>query len=266
LEDDFLMKDLLIVIPLGVSTPGTPNLNLLKHCVWSLKEQKTNYQFDVIFACDNNVSDDVKEYLNSTGYKISWYDPYYFFRRGSIWKKIIQEWQNNDSEFVAFCHYDDMWSDNKIQSQLDMMKKEDLELSWSRVNIINENNQIVSGDMASRTLLNQDTIRKGQSYAFSHSSILKKDKFLSSGILDYLEKSAPVYEGLHYIFCHKLKGRKDDNSVFYHRVHGLSVSNNLHTETPEISKIREIAEYSLADVKSDEKELNMEEIIRKVFP
>lgn len=260
------MSDLTIVIPLGVSTPGTPNMNLLKMCVDSLNNQKTSYSYDIVFACDDNVSEEVKSYLLSTRHKISWHDSYSFFRRGSIWKKIIQEWEKCDSEYVAFCHYDDMWSPNKVQSQLDLMKQESLELSWSRVHAIDDQNRVLSGDLAARTELNRDTIRQGQTYAFSHSTMLKKDKFLSCGILEYLDRSAPVYEGLHYIFCHKLKGKKDINSAFFHRIHGLSVSNNLSRETPEISKIREIAEYSLNEVKFDENGIKMEEIIKEIYP
>jgi hypothetical protein len=84
--------------------------------------------------------------------------------------------------------------------------------------------------------------------------------------MEYLDRSAPIYEGLHYLFCHKLKGNRDHNSTFYHRVHGSSVSNNLHTETPEITKIREIAEYSLNEVFQDEKSINIDEIIRQIYP
>ena len=73
-------------------------------------------------------------------------------------KKIFLEWEKIDTKYIAFCHYDDIWSENKIQSQLDLMNENSLDLSWSSVKIINENNQIVSSDLASRTSLNEDTI------------------------------------------------------------------------------------------------------------
>jgi len=260
------MIDFTIVIPLGISSPGTPVFQYLKWCVESLQNQKTNYSYKIIFACDDNVSDEVKDYLKSTNYDISWYDPYYFFRKGSIWKKIFLEWEKADSKYIAFCHYDDIWSENKIQSQLDLMNSNELDLSWSAVQVINEENRILSGDIANRNALSKDTVKIGQSYAFSHSTILSKDKFLNCGILKYLDQSAALYEGLHYIFCHKLKGMKDPNSVFYHRVHGFSVSNTLHTETEELSKIRKIAEYSLNDVISDKDSINVESIIKEIYP
>jgi len=259
------MNDLTIVVPLGISTPGTPVIQFLQWCVESLQKQETSRKYEIVFACDDNVSSEVKDLLNSTGCSISWHDPYSFFRKGSIWKKIITEWQKVDSKFVSFCHYDDLWSSNKVESQLNLMNMEGLDLSWSNVQIIDEHNKIVNV-ANSRGFLNETTIRKGPSYAFSHSTIVSKDKFLESGIMEYLDRSAPIYEGLHYLFCHKLKGNRDHNSTFYHRVHGSSVSNNLHTETPEISKIREIAEYSLDEVFQDEKSINIDEIIRQIYP
>jgi hypothetical protein len=259
------MIDILIVIPLGISSPGTPVLQYLKWCIESLQNQKTSYKYKIIIASDDNIPDETKEYLKSINCDISWYDPYYFFRKGSIWKKIFLEWEKIDTKYIAFCHYDDIWSENKIQSQLDLMNENSLDLSWSSVKIINENNQIVSSDLASRTSLNEDTIKIGQSYAFSHSTILSKEKFLNSGIKDYLERSAPVYEGLHYIFCHKLNGQKDNKSTFYHRVHGFSVSNNLHTETENLSKIREIANYSLNEIIDDQNSINFESIITNLL-
>ena len=259
------MNDLTIVVPLGISSPGTPVVRYLQWCIESLQNQQTSHKYEIVFACDDNVSSEVKDLLKSTGCSISWYDPYSFFRKGSIWKKIITEWQKIDSKFVSFCHYDDLWSLNKVESQLNLMNVEQLELSWSTVQVIDSDNRIIS-NIEIRETLNESTIKKGQTYAFSHSTIVSKDKFVNNGILKYLDRSAPVYEGLHYLFCHKLKGKKDPNSVFYHRVHNNSVSNNLHTETSEISKIREIAEYSLNEVMLDEKSINIEDIIKEIYP
>ena len=59
------MIDLAIVIPLGISSPGTPVFQYLKWCVESFQNQKTNYNYKIIFACDDNVSDEVKNYLKS---------------------------------------------------------------------------------------------------------------------------------------------------------------------------------------------------------
>ena len=48
------MNDLIIAIPVGVSSPGTPVIPYLKECLQSLKNQKTSYKYKVVIASDNN--------------------------------------------------------------------------------------------------------------------------------------------------------------------------------------------------------------------
>lgn len=255
------MNDLVIVVPLGISTPGTPVVQYLKWGVNSLLNQKTNYNYKIVFACDDNVSNEVKEYLNTTGHDIQWYDSFYFFRKGGIWKKIYDQWKNYDCEYVAFMHYDDVWSDNKIQSQLDCIKSNKLEICWSSVKIIDSNNNIHTNDLAHREKLDKHSIRSDAPYAFSHSCILSKKSIFECGIYDYIDNASAIYESLFYIFSHKLIGGKDSNSCFYHRQHTYSVSNNLNKETEEISEIRKIANYSLSDVIGDANSIDIEKII-----
>lgn len=261
------MKDLTIVIPLGVSTPGTPVSKYLKWCIESFKNQKTKYNFDVIFACDDNVSDEVKHILTESGYTVSWYDEYYFFRKGSIWKKIFNEWMKADSNYVAFCHYDDVWSDNKIENQLDQMIKDDLDCTWSCVKIIDENNNILSGDVSGSigNCLTQQTIKLGGSYAFSHSTILNKHKFLNCGIENYIDISAAIYEQLHFIYCHKLKNFKNTDSVFYHRTHSNSISNTLNRESEYISNILKSVNHSLEEIQKDTNSIDIKSIIQGIY-
>lgn len=254
------MIDLHIVIPLGVSTENTPVLSFLKESVNSLKRQNTNFSYSVTFACDNNVRQEVKDFLESTSYNISWYEPFSFVRKGSIWKKIITEWQKVDSKYIAFLHYDDVWDENKIQNQITFMKEKNLDLSWSKVYIIDSNNKIVSGDVAHRNVLNENSLDESQSYAFSHSSILDKQKFLNSDILDYIDESAAIYEHLHYLFSHKLRGLKDNSSIFFHRTHDNSISNSYSSETDFIQMTRKIANYSLQEVMDDVNKVPIEKI------
>lgn len=255
------MIDLHIVVPLGVSTENTPVLNFLEQSVDSLKSQNTNFSYSVTFACDNNVRQEIKDFLESTSYNISWYEPFSFVRKGSIWKKIINEWQKLDSKYIAFMHYDDLWHVDKIQNQLTFMKEKNLELSWSRVHIIDSNNRIVSGDAAHRIKLDEKSLEEGQSYAFSHSSILDRNKFLNSGIVDYIDESAAIYEHVHYLFSHKLKGLKDNSSVFFHRTHENSITNNFGgQESDFIQMTRKIANYSVQEVIEDGNRVPIEKI------
>jgi hypothetical protein len=257
------MTDLVIVIPIGISSPGTPVVKFLEWCVESLKNQQTSYSYKVIFAADNNLPVDAARVLAKSGFDISLYEPYYFMRRGGIWKKIYTEWEKNESKYIAFSHYDDVWSLNKIQSQLSFMETNNLDLSWSKVQVINENNAIVSPDICRHSKLTRETIRTG-SYAFSHSTIIKKDVWFNCGIADKVEKGSAIYEQLQFIYSHKLRGAKDDGCVFYHRTHSDSVSNQFNTEKDFMTEQRKVANYSLNEVLKDADELNVNSIIEEV--
>lgn len=257
------MSSLLIAIPLGVSTPGTPVLQYLKWCIESIKNQKTDYSFDVVFSCDTNVGDEIKEFLKSTGYHIEWYEPFYYMRRGGIWKKIYHRWQESNSKYIAFCHYDDMWGENKIQNQLSFMETNQLELSWSKVQVINDSNTIVSPDVCRYSVLTKESLRGG-SYAFSHSSIMKKDSWFSCGIVDKIEKATAIYEHLQFLYSHKMNGKKDEASTFYHRTHGDSVSTRFNAENEIMTQQRKIANYSLEEVLKDADAINPEQILKEI--
>jgi hypothetical protein len=216
-----------------------------------------------VFAADNNLPSEAAHVLAESGFDISLYEPYYFMRRGGIWKKIYTEWEKYDSKYIAFSHYDDMWSLDKIQNQISFMESNELELSWSKVQVINETNGVVSPDICKHSILSKDTIRTG-SYAFSHSSMMKKDAWFKSGIVDKVEKGSAIYEQLQYIYSHKLKNAKDESSIFYHRTHLNSVSCQFSTEKDFMVEQRKIADYSLQEVLKDAEELNVNSIIEEV--
>ena len=257
------MNDLTIVIPIGVSSPGTPVVPYLKWCVESLKNQQTNYSYKVVFAADNNLPSEAARVLSESGFDVSLYEPYYFMRRGGIWKKIYTEWEKYDSKYIAFSHYDDMWSLDKIQNQISFMESNQLELSWSKVQVINETNSIVSHDVCKHSILSKNTIRTG-SYAFCHSSMMKKDAWFNSGIVDTVETGSAIYEQLQFIYSHKLKGAKDESSVFYHRTHSNSVSSQFTTEKDFMVEQRKIADYSIQQVWQDAENLNVNSIIEEI--
>ncbi|MFM1840065.1 MAG: hypothetical protein RIR47_114 [Bacteroidota bacterium] len=259
-----IKSDLCIVVPLGVSSPNTPIKKYLLDCINSLKNQKTKFSYDVIFACDDNVSDEIKEILLNSGFKIRWFEPYYFMRKGGIWKKIHTVWQSENSKYISFCHYDDMWSENKVESQIQFMIDNNLEMCWSKVQVINENNQICSNDICNLEVFNSRTIHSS-SYAFCHSSIMQKDLFLSSGILDYVDIGSALYERLQFIFSHKLNGKKDNNSCFFHRVHTDSVTNNFNSEKSYMTEQRKEANYSLQEVLEDANKIPLDKIIKSIL-
>lgn len=258
------MKDLTIVIPLGVGGPGTPVIQYLRWCVESIKTQETKYSYDLIFSCDNNVSDEIKNYLMSTGYNIKWYDPYYYFKKGGIWKKIYDQWIKSNSKYLAFSHYDDVWSENKIESQLKLLESTNSDLSWSRVQVIDKNNNILN-EMQTYDALTKNTLLGIPSYAFSHSSIVSR-RILETGILEHQDNWSAIYENLYFVYCHKLKGIKDSQSIFYHRIHSDSITNTFNNEnSEEIINQRNITGYSLEQTLKDAEEIRLQDIKNNIM-
>lgn len=258
------MIDLVIAVPVGVSSPGTPVVSYLNNCLRALKNQKTTYNYKVVVAADNNISQEAIDCILESKFDIQLYEPYYFMRRGGIWKKIYDQWSNFETKYIAWSHYDDMWGDNKIHSQISLMEKNNLEVSWSNVQIINKDNVIVSPNVIHHQTLNKETLRTGKPYAFCHATIFKKAALYETGILDKIEKGSAIYEDIQYIYSHKLKGMKDNNSTFYHRQHQDSVSNNFNTEKEYMTEQRIIANYSLEQVLKDAEDLNMHNVVEEI--
>ena len=113
--------------------------------------------------------------------------------------------------------------------------------------------------------LTQQTIKLGGSYAFSHSTILNKHKFLNCGIENYIDMSAAIYEKLHFIYCHKLKNCKNNDSIFYHRIHSNSISNTLNKKSDYISNISKLVNYSLEEIQKDTNSIDIELIIQGIY-
>ena len=44
------------------------------------------------------------------------------FRPGGIWKKITDQWQEVESEYVAYFHYDDLWDTTKLAEQVALIE------------------------------------------------------------------------------------------------------------------------------------------------
>lgn len=253
------MKDLSIVIPLGVGGSGTPVLKYLKWCVESINSQKTNYNYDLIFSCDTNIPDEVKNYLNYTNCLIEWYEPHFYFKKGGIWKKIYDQWIKFESKYLAFSHYDDIWSENKIESQLKLLESTNSDICWSRVQTINKDNNIL-GEMRTLDTLNKNTLFGSPSYAFSHSSIVSRN-ILKTGIVEHQDNWSAIYEELFFVYAHKLKGIKDHQSIFYHRVHSDSISNTFNNEQSEsVVSQRNATGYSLIETLEDAKIINIDQI------
>lgn len=256
--------DLIITVPLGVSIPGTPVKKFLEKSLDSLLGQKTNFKFKIIIAADTNIPEEIKKTIENRNIEICWYEPYYYFRKGGIWKKIYDQWEKFDTKYVAFCHYDDVWSNDKIQNQISFMEENKLELSWSKVIVIDKNDDYLSEDL-SIWELNKNTIFSN-SYAFCHSSIITKEAIKKIDILSHKEKWSANYEKLFFVYCHKLRQKKCNNTIFFHRNHDNSITNTFNNESENIIKNqRNITNYSLKETIEDAHSIDIQNIIKKIL-
>lgn len=263
MESDVQMIDLNIVVPIGVSSPGTPIPIYFVKCIESLKEQDTSYKVKLTIAADDNVHEDIPKWAIDHGCNVSFYEPYSFMRRGSIWKKIHNEWNKVDSKYIAFCHYDDFWSSNKVESQLSLMEKYEYGITWSKVRITDPTGFPISQDMSIHNILTKDTLYQ-PTHTFCHASILNKEKFLATGIGKLVDDSACVYEDLQYILSHKLEGMKVPESTFFHREHGNSVRAQFCSEKDFMKEQRIIANYSMKDGEDDAAKIDLHHLRERV--
>lgn len=256
--------DLIIAIPLGVSVPGTPIKEYLEKCLDSLLQQKTNFNFKIVLACDVNVPEEIKKVMENRDVEVCWYEPYYYFRKGGIWKKIYDQWEKYDTKYVAFCHYDDIWPSDKLQTQISFMENNNLELSWSKVAIIDKNDNRLTDDLSIQELNNRTIF--GNSYAFCHSSIIAKNAIEKIDICSHKEKWSANYENLFFIYSHKLKAKKCNDIFFFHRNHDNSITNTFNDENKDIIKIqRNYTNYSLKETLEDANSIDIKNIIKNIL-
>ena len=103
-----------VVMPIGVGAPGTPVLRHLRASLDCLARQ-TFRDFKVTVAADENISAEARALVEAYGADIVWYPKDTYFRPGGIWKKITDQWQAVDSDYVAYFHYDDLWDDDEAR-------------------------------------------------------------------------------------------------------------------------------------------------------
>jgi teichuronic acid biosynthesis glycosyltransferase TuaG len=91
---------------------------------------------------------------------------------------------HSKGEYIAFCDSDDLWKKNKLELQLNFMKKFNLNFSFTSYDIIDENNKFIkirkapnfvdfkklrnSCDIGLSTIIAKKNIFKGNKYQFSN--------------------------------------------------------------------------------------------------
>ena len=74
-------------------------------------------------AADENISPEARALVEAYGADIVWYPKDTYFRPGGIWKKITDQWQAVESEYVAYFHYDDLWDATKLAEQVAVIER-----------------------------------------------------------------------------------------------------------------------------------------------
>lgn len=249
-----------IVIPIGVSQPGTPVLKYLEKSIDSIQNQSSkNYLLTV--AADDNISEECKNLLIKKNVNVKWFEPASFFRKGGIWKKICETWKTSDTKYLAFLHYDDFWDSLKLEKQVKQMEENNLSSSWAQSFVIDENDFIISGDCSSINEFSKQTIGY-RTLALAHAMIVKRtDFFKENGITMFENTWAPVFEDIFVIYAHLWgKGQKVNGAGFFWRNHSMNMTNSIISGKQEYSKLlaeqRIIANYSNEEVDIDAKMMN----------
>lgn len=250
------MHKLHVVIPIGVSSPGTPIPEFLLNGIESLKSQTLENTL-ITVAADENISETCKQILTDTEVNVEWFPSYSYFTKEGIWGKIIRCWEKYDSEYVSFLHYDDLWEQDKASNQIRFIEQNKLDGCWSRVYLINDNNDIVSGDSMMISELSAQSVGHLIPW-MCHSTIVKKDTILNCGILEYREKWNCDFEWLYTVFLHKIKNlRKCEDAIFLWRQHQNQVSHaqgvNMKEDTSHVQEQRKFAGYTFDETMEDSK-------------
>ena len=87
--------------------------------------------------------------------------------------------RESNSKYIAFLDSDDIWSKNKLKTQVNYMEKNNILFSHTSYDIINDNNKIISSRLAKNKIIFQDLITScdiGLSTVILKSSLLNKNK------------------------------------------------------------------------------------------
>lgn len=257
------MYKLHVVIPIGVSSPGTPIPEFLLNGIESLQSQ-TLSDILITVAADENIPEIAKNILTETKVNVEWFPSHSYFSKEGMWGKIFRCWEKYDSEYVSFLHYDDLWEQNKAQLQIDFIENNNLEGCWSQVYLINDQNQIVSDDSMGWDVFKKEHIGHFHPW-IPHSTVVKKEAILNSGILDFREKWSGEFEGIYVTFLQKIKNiKKCPNAVFLWRKHDNQVSWNVQEDREYVQDQRKATGYTLSETMDDanfvKQNINLEEI------
>lgn len=251
-----------IVIPIGVGAPGTPVQEFLEKSVNSILNQ-TSKEFVLTVAADSNIPDRCKEFLEKNNVEVKWFEPFTYFRKGGIWKKIFETWKDKDTKYIAFLHYDDLWDLDKLRIQVEKMESENLSASWSEAYIMDGNGNFNSNDY-SFPEISRNTVG-GRTMAFAHSTIVSREAMMNSGILEHQDLWAANFEDIWALYVHKIKNaRKATGAKVFWRNHSLNISNTVTEVVDFVKEQRSQTAYSLEETLKDSSSISLQTLVEQV--
>ena len=209
-----------------------PYKSNLKYLIFALKSvfNQTYKNFKLIIIYDNANKDDLKKIKTILKKKN-------YFKKYNI--KIIDNKKNLgagesrnvairkiNSKYIAFLDSDDIWSKNKLKTQVSYMEKNNISFSHTSYRIINAKNKTISSRFAKKKIMFKDLIQScdiGLSTVIVKSNLLKKNNFFFPRIKtkeDYvlwlnIAKKIKVIRGLDIklTYYRKTKGSLSSNKI-----------------------------------------------------
>jgi hypothetical protein len=252
-----------VVMPIGVGAPGTPVIRHLRASLDCLARQ-TFRDFAVTVAADENISPEARSLVEAYGAELVWYPKDTYFRPGGIWKKITDQWQRVDSDYVAYFHYDDLWATTKLAEQVALIESRALNGCYTAGERIDDDGVITPGDIALPALDPSQAGSHPGAWTL-HSMLLRRNAILGSGLLEHEQSWAAIFEQLFFLYVLKLgRVEKCGTTTFYYRDHPATISNTVREEEAFVEDARAETGYTLEATLADAEEIDLDSLAARL--
>jgi len=122
----------------SIITPMHNSEKTIRQCISSIREQ--TYQNWELLVTDNKSSDGCKDIVKGFMHKDERIKLLEYNEKPSAGMTRNTSILNSSGRFIAFLDSDDFWHKEKLERQIEFMKKNELALSWTSYNILDERN------------------------------------------------------------------------------------------------------------------------------
>lgn len=144
----------------SIITPTFNSEEFLKDTIESiLKQSYTNWELLITDDCSNDNTIEIIENYLKLDTRIRLFRQERNSGSGAARNKSIE---NAKGRYIAFCDSDDIWYNNKLQTQVNFMIKYNLSFTYSGYDIIDENNLHISSFIPSVDLTYDNLLKSNQ--------------------------------------------------------------------------------------------------------